>query len=109
MKVKLAGGRLILAARVVSALDHFDLALLLWAVRSWARTRVLAELIKDVLTGREIAKRTGLLEGSVYRALRELQGADLVERRTGLWRDGREGPCRYIIARTGLEPEGREV
>ena len=70
--------RLITEARVVAALDHCDLALVLWAVRSSNRTRVLAALLDGPMTGREIIRRTGVREACAYRALKQLMKAWLV-------------------------------
>jgi DNA-binding transcriptional ArsR family regulator len=109
VKVNLSGERMVLAASVVSALDRFDLALLLWAVQSWPRTRVLGALLKETLTARDLVRRTGVKETSVYRALKELQGTRLVTSRRMIPGVSGRIPKLYSIALTGLEPEEREI
>jgi len=71
-------GRLITEARVVAALDRFDLALVLWAVRSPSRARVLWVLLDGPATAKEIIRRTGIQQVSAHRALKRLMGVRLV-------------------------------
>jgi len=71
-------GRLITEARVVAALDRFDLALVLWAVQVNSRARVLWVLLDGPATAKEIMRRIGLRENTCHRALNSLMGARLV-------------------------------
>ena len=71
-------GRIIAGAKVIAALDRFDLKLLLWAVSTRSRARVLAALVDGPATARRIIRRTGVPEVSVWRALKELVDARLV-------------------------------
>ena len=73
-----AGGRLITEARVVAALDGFDLALVLWAVRSPSRARILWVLFYGPATAREIREQTGIREATLFKSLQALMDARLV-------------------------------
>ena len=101
-----AGGRLITEARVLVALDRFDLALVLWAVRSSNRARVLLPLLEGPTTGRDIIRRTGVREASCYRALKELMGARLVVSRDTVKRTIGPPARVYEIAKGGRRTNG---
>lgn len=87
-------GRLIAAAKVVGALDRFDLALVLWAVSTKGRARVLAALVDGPATAQQIRRQTGITEASLYRALEDLVEARLVV--TGEKVQGSYGPRAWL-------------
>ena len=71
-------GRLITEARVVAAMERFDLALVLGAVRSPSRARILWVLFYGPATAREIKKQTGIRETTLFKSLQVLMDAGLI-------------------------------
>lgn len=97
--------REILAAQVVAGLDRFDLALVLWAVRSRSRTRILHKLIRGPMTGPELISATTGYSSCVYRDLSELARSGLIQAQDAKRKGLGHRTKIYRIARTWPDKE----